>query len=246
VKRGYIVILIVLWSLAFAHFINNKKASETDIVTAFSNDMFLSTNSHIEAVALCGNNYVSEEAKVDIIKSVAGKLGIKDYTLGCASSEKTQDNRLVATSKYANTEIKFVTVKNENDALVKRQYLMIDISISNSLESAVLYRDKVEDILETMNYSAEVTLTHKGNISGNLSLDEKNSITDDIIKSLNAQIVTERRDEKIYTVYAYTEAIDDYVVNGTSKTNVNVAISYDETLNETNIYMATPIINEDY
>ncbi len=245
-KRGYIVILIVLWALAFASFINNVNDEEADIVTAFSNDRFLSTDSHIEAVAYCGNNYYSDDAKKDMLISVAEKLGLEDCQYENYIEDGVDTHSLIKDSKYAITEIKFVTTKNEKDALVTRQYLMVDINILNSLESAVVYREEVENILKEMNLEADVTLTLKGNISGVLSNSEKNSITDDIIESLDGDIVTQRRDSEIYTVYAYSEKIEDYVVNGTSKTNINVAISYDENLNETNIYMATPIMNEDY
>lgn len=242
-KRGYIVILIVLWALAFANYANSREENEVDIVTAFSNDSFLSTTSHIEAVAMYGNMYFSDEAKKDILVSVAGKLGIiEGYYFG---GEKGTV-KLIKQSKYAITEISFVTMKNEKDAGVERQYLMTDISILNSLESAIVYRDKVEEIYEEMELLADVTLTLKGNIGGNLSAIQRDEITDDIIKSLDAKIVTQRRDSSIYTVYAYTEGIDDYVLNGTSKTNVNVAIYYDEIADETNIYVATPIINEEY
>lgn len=54
------------------------------------------------------------------------------------------------------------------------------------------------------------------------------------------------RDEKIYTVYGYSDKTEEYVVFGSTKTNVNVAISYDENSNISKIYMATPIISEKY
>ncbi len=246
-KRGYIVILIVLWALAFAKFIDKRDVEEADIVTAFSNDRFLSTNSHIKAVALYGNTYFSDDAKRDMLISVAGKLGIyDDFKFESSVNEEVISESLIKNSKYAVTEIKFVSVKNDRDAMVERQYIMVDISIANSLESAVVYRDKIENVFEDMELKADVTLTLKGNISGNLSIDEKDAITDDIIENLGAEIVTQRRASDIYTVYAYSEGIDDYVVNGTSKTNVNIAVSYNELMNETNIYMATPIIDEGY
>ena len=63
---------------------------------------------------------------------------------------------------------------------------------------------------------------------------------------MNARIVTGNRTEEIYTVYGYSEDIKDYVVFGSTKTNVNIAITYNELNGETYIYMATPIINEDF
>ena len=44
----------------------------------------------------------------------------------------------------------------------------------------------------------------------------------------------------------HTDKIDDYVLNGSLKTNLNVAITYDEENDITEVYMATPFMNEDY
>ena len=156
-KRGYIVILIVLWALAFASFIDNSKDKEVDIVTAFSNDRFLSTNSHIEAVAYCGNVYYSDDAKKDMLVSIAKKLGLEDCEYENDIEDGTNTHYLTKNSKYAVTELKFVTTENDKDALVARQYIMVDINIINSLESAVVYREEIENILGEMNLDASTS-----------------------------------------------------------------------------------------
>ena len=246
-KRGYIVILITLWILAFVKFIGSEADKEPDFVNAFSNDSYLSTTSSIGVTVYCGNLYYSDEAKQDMLVSVAEKLGISDgYELTSQVEDGKTTKELTKISKYAVTELKFVSVKNEKDEQVTRQYVMVNIDILNSLESAVVYRDKLEEIFAEMNFDADVTLTLKGNIKGMLTTEEKDNITDEIISSLGGDIVSEKKASEIYTVYAYSDKIDDYVVNGTDMTNINVAITYDEILGETNIYMATPIINEEY
>ena len=59
-------------------------------------------------------------------------------------------------------------------------------------------------------------------------------------------MVTGNRDDSIYTVYGYCGKIEEYVVFGSTKTNINVAITYDEQNNLTRVYMATPIISTEY
>ncbi len=246
-KKVYVVILAALWLMALVKFIDNSGNKEADIVTAFANDSYLSTNSSIEAVIYAGNLYYSDEAKKDVLIKLAKELGITEgYTVENCTENANSVVKYVKNSKYAVTEIKFVTVKNDKDEMVSRQYIMVNIEILNSIESAVLYRERVETILAGMDMEAEVTMTLKGNINGKLSSSEKDVISNDIIASLGGEIVSEYREEKLYTVYAYTGKIDDYVIVGKDKININVAINYDELLDETNIYMATPIINEDY
>ena len=49
--------------------------------------------------------------------------------------------------------------------------------------------------------------------------------------------------DEIYTVYAYTEDIDNYVLNGTIKSNITIMITYDNVADVTWIQVGTPIIN---
>ncbi len=89
-------------------------------------------------------------------------------------------------------------------------------------------------------------LKAEGSIEGELNNTEKNNITDEIMKKLEAKVVTGNRDDSIYTVYGYCGKIEEYVVFGSTKTNINVAITYDEQNNLTRVYMATPIISTEY
>ena len=97
-----------------------------------------------------------------------------------------------------------------------------------------------------MDIVADISLNLVGSIDGELNNTEKNSITDKIMQEMNAEVITGNRSESIYTIYGYSEDIADYVVFGSTKTNVNIAISYDEEEDMTKIYMSTPIINEDF
>lgn len=248
-KKAYIIILGGLWILAFISFIGKLGEEEIDIVTAFSNDKFLSTESHIEGVVDYGSVYMTEEDKKNIVFKIAAELGINEgYEYETVREDDVTTTTFLKKARNAITTIKVISIETQknNSVLVLQQYIKVDIEIINSLESAVAYRSELEKIFEKLGMNGDITLTLKGNISGTLSNSEKNKITDDIIKNLDGEIVTQRRDSDIYTVYAYTDRIDEYVVNGSSKTNINIAINYDELANVTKIYMATPIINEDY
>jgi hypothetical protein len=50
----------------------------------------------------------------------------------------------------------------------------------------------------------------------------------------------------MYTIYAYADNIDDYVMYGTTKTNVNIVISYNDVKGVTEVYMAMPVMDSDY
>ena len=92
----------------------------------------------------------------------------------------------------------------------------------------------------------DITLRLRGDIEGELSNSEKNDISDHILENVGGSVVTENRGADMYTIYAYADNIDDYVVYGTTKTNINIVISYNDVRGVTEVYMATPIMNEDY
>lgn len=89
-------------------------------------------------------------------------------------------------------------------------------------------------------------MTFTGTYDGKLSIEERNKITDRFVKDLQANVVVEQRGDELYTVYAYTGLINDYVKSEGNKINVNIAFNYNEKKNKTNLYVATPILNQDY
>ena len=52
--------------------------------------------------------------------------------------------------------------------------------------------------------------------------------------------------DDVFNVYAYSDSIKDYVVNGTTKSNINIVMTYDSNADVTWIYVATPILSENY
>lgn len=228
---------------------NFDTKGDVDIVTAFTNDMFLDTVSSVESTAFYGSVYLEDVDREQILKDTAKEMGIMEpYNI---HYEKTNNGKKVILTKEASSvtsTITLVTVETKVSAIImsQKQYLTIDMEIKNSLQSAVYYRNIVEEINKKMDLSADVYLYLKGNIKGDISYSERNSIADHIIENLNGDIVTENRGTDIFTVYAYTEDIEDYVVYGNTKTNINVVISFNEVTGMTEVYMATPILNIDY
>lgn len=245
-RRKLIYICGILWLFALIQLIvNYEEAKEPDIITAFTNDMYLSTLSTVKATGFYGNLYMSVEDKESLAKTVAGGLGIDDVY------DISTENNKTTLSKYVDgvrTSINVITVENhvEKAVLTQKQYVTIEMEFDNSLESAVYYRDKVEKLFEDMDIGADITLSLRGDIEGELSNSEKNSIADHILENVGGDVVTENRGADMYTIYAYTDNINDYVVYGTTKTNINIVIEYNDVRGVTEVYMATPIMNEDY
>ena len=63
---------------------------------------------------------------------------------------------------------------------------------------------------------------------------------------MGAKIVTEHRDMQLYTIYAYTTYVSDYVMQEDQAVNVNIAMRYNEEEDKTYVYVATPVLGLDY
>lgn len=254
-KKGKaLIILGAVWLLAFAGLINTwlqERESEADIVTAFASGNYINTNGTVSVYANYGNRYLSDEDKKQLITEIASAVGIEgNIKVNTERQPGKEGSASTITASYTNatsntsTDIRIVTIENERpeNAITLEQYILAEISIDNSLESAVHYEKTLRDVFEEMGISADVTLSLRGSVKGTLSNSRKNEICETIIKRLGGQMVIGSNSDELYTVYAYTEDIPDYVVNGTTKSNINIAITYDDAQDLSWIYVATPIL----
>jgi hypothetical protein len=85
-------------------------------------------------------------------------------------------------------------------------------------------------------------LSLKGSVQGTLSNDKKNEICENIIEQLDGELVIGGENDEIYTVYAYTENIDKYVLSGSVKSNINIMVTYDRENDISWIQVGVPII----
>ncbi len=245
-RKKLIYICGILWLFALVQMIMNyEEAKGPDIITAFTSDMYMSTLSTVKATGYYGSLYMNTGDKEELAKNIAEGLGINDvYDLNTENDRTT----LTKTVDGVRTSINIVTMENhvEKVILTQKQYVTVEMEFDNSLESAVYYRDKVEKLFEDMDIGADITLSLRGDIEGELSNSEKNAISDHILENVGGEVVTENRGADIFTIYAYTDKIEDYVVYGTTKTNINIVIDYNDVKGMTEVYMATPIMEEDY
>lgn len=252
-RKKAIITLVSIWLLAFVCLIYtwlNEQSGAGDIATAFATGNYLSTSGVVSVYADYGNKYLSIDDKEEIIKKLAKAIGIEG-NLEIQSKREAEEGRYTGTTSlsvynnYSSTDIRVVTVENEeNEGVVYlEQYILMEISINNSVESAIYYKDKLKETLNTMNVAADVSLGLKGCVQGPLSNEKKNEICEDIINELDGEMVIGGQNDDIYTVYAYSKYIKEYVVNGSVKSNINIMITYDKTNDMSWINVGTPIID---
>lgn len=251
-KAKYTIYVIsVLWIAVIMQIVVNAMLKpERNILEAF-----VSTNSNIsffelEMAANYGNSYLNVDDKKELIYFVSEKIGLNVEDEDIISGDRDESEVYVEKiGKNAETLIKIVSIrKNNQDGTSElNHYIMVNLKLYKNLNSVLKYRDLLKNVFEELNASnIQTTMQLSSNYKGKLSLDSMNSITDGMIKNLEGKIAYENRSEDMYTVYAYTGLLDEYVTSMGTKINIHVAINYDELTDSTNVYLGTPVINGGY
>ena len=253
---------MLLWTAVGAQIVANKVfMKDGDIIGAFMNTNSGLMESTLEITAKYGNQYLTQEDKLSLISFLSNGLGIRfDQQAKNYETTERKETVFVREAKRAKTTIKVVTVNGNSsvDAFAQSsekasgvtQYVMVRLTIYEDANNDILEYQKIikslfEKIKVTQN-NMNTTLQFSGAFAGNLLLETKNKMADRMIDSLNGAVVFENRQDDLYTIYAYTGLLDEYIKVDGNKINVQVAMSYDEENDSTKIYLATPIISGDW
>ena len=89
----------------------------------------------------------------------------------------------------------------------------------------------------------------QGTVRGKLSKEEMKELAQDMFHAMGGSEVLAADSlvsENYYTAYGYTTGIKKYKTINGKRINMNVAVSYDEKKDVTNVIFGSPIVNSDY
>ena len=89
---------------------------------------------------------------------------------------------LSQTSVNGDVILKFIT--HDED----KQYIYIGITLKNGIESAFTYEKIVKQILKDLEMTSAVNVNLKGEINGELDIQEKNALADSLLGEVGAKI----------------------------------------------------------
>lgn len=148
------------------------------------------------------------------------------------------------TAAAADTTICIISMTKDTEAGIKTEhYVYTKIHLKHSTNALTAYKQLLQETFQEMDctdVSATIQLT--GTYEGYLTLDRRNEVTDEILAAMGGEIAYEHREEDLYTVYAYTALLDDYITVEGKKINLHIAMSRDEENYRTIVYLASPIL----
>lgn len=217
----------------------------TSLVSAFSvtNPGFLEAT--VEVTTRFPEEYLDSFDKQQMIRQMAKgiQLTITEEPV-IETTESRQELAYRKSARAADTELRIISLREENgEGEEIKHYLYAKITLKESVETILTYKKLLEETMASLKGTdISATIQLMGEYSGYLTLERKNTVTDRILSALNAEVVYDHREEDLYTVYAYTAALENYIVVENKKINLHIAMSRDEENYRTVLYLATPIL----
>lgn len=247
------IIIAAAWLFVFLKLIVGALFEKnTSLVAAFSVTNPQEISAMVEVTASCPVADLSEEDRLELMEEVADSIGLKlDMEPEWTSTEQRQELRFYKDALAADTELKIISLQIENNAAedadvaatTTKHYLYAKISLNESLDTVLAYKTLLEKTMEELSCTEiSTTIQLVGDYAGYLPLERRNEIAEDILAALGAEVVYEYRQEDMYTVYAYTASLDNYITVEGKKINVHIAMSQNENHYRTTLYLASPIL----
>ena len=260
---------IILWVVGSGVYLAGmERVHSVSISTAFTDSaderQWCELDTYIEGYGKFGVCYLTQEEKEKLVKNIASALGItSSYGLATVYEEEVNTTVLSKNSVNGSVTIKAITQEQQGtdntatedeqaydstteSGLAANQYVYVNITVNNDMDCASSYRELVEGVFDAMGIQGNVNMNLVGSLEGALNSTEKNELADGLLDRLDAKVVTENRDNDIFTIYAYSKGAGSYITIGGSKINMNIAIGYDEEQNRTKVYLASPVNSLDY
>lgn len=247
---GKVILAVVLWVIAIIRIVvygNNEAARET-LVNAFNQIQLNEMTATLECFGYYSDVYLSEKAKETFVKDIGYELGLNYCEVYTERDGELATTGIVKDGKYADTEIKLITHEEKltENVIESHQYVAITIDLGSNIDAAMEYQKILKELFAKMEVDGDVTVNLTGYLEGKADLALKNMISNQLIEQMDAKIVAENRTDDLYTIYAYTNKVEDSIKVSGKEINLNISAYYDETDDNTHFYVATPIINTEY
>ncbi|MDF2486907.1 MAG: putative rane protein [Herbinix sp.] len=240
----------VLWvAVATQMIVNRVFQEDVGITEAFVKTNTEEMQSSIEIAAEYRTGELSAEDKKTLICDLAAKIGLTiDKEISIWEENGRSEYYFYKRAKRAASEIKVISVEQEeDDTVVMKHFIIVRMSIQEGIAGIDKYKNILEGTFNKLEVKdMQITLKYEGNQEGDLTTIQKREVAQLLVDELQGEIALEYDEGDMYTVYAYTGLLKEYVTTLDNKINIQIAISYNEVTNKTRITLATPILSDSW
>jgi hypothetical protein len=168
---------------------------------------------------------------------------------------KNFDSKYKFDIKYLNTKSKNRVILNTKNNLIiiaestnsngkSETYLTVDEDLNKDIDNLINENNNIKNIFNRYNkYIPTICLS--GFFDGRISKEKMNLCESNILKVIDGKEIEKTGGAGFTSITAFTPYIKSNIKN-TKKSNINIAYSYDEASNRTLMWLATPIIMNEY
>lgn len=241
------ILIAAAWLFVFLKLIIGAVFEKnTSLVAAFSVTNPEAVSATVEVTACYPEGELGDKKKLKLLQEVADAIGLTlTEEPEVTKTEQRQEIRFYKDAKAADTELKTISLVTETaeGETTTKNYIYVKITLSESLDSVLAYKKLLEAAMGELSCTEiSTTLELVGDYAGYLTVDRRNEITDKILDALGAEVVYEYRQSDLYTVYAYTASLDNYITVENKKINLHIAMSQNEEHYRTTLYLASPVL----
>lgn len=239
-KKYQIWFLVLVWGMVIMQGILNITAkNDQKLLEAFEASESIPLEGKVIVSGSLGEDKLDNKTKKNLLISLAKQTGLtKDYQI----DTKEEDGVTTMTLKKEGGEegvwLRIASSENNN-------YLTTEVAIEDAQEILVL-KEQLENLLEQKGIKTESSLYVHGDFRKLLDRTEKNAVEEKLIDILEADIVLQYKDEYSDTVYAYSPLLSDYYERNGDKINIQIVLNYNDSGENTQLYLAFPFYNESY
>lgn len=222
---------------------------EEQLITTFSDINFDMKESDINIWSEYSQSYMTKKQMIELGNSIAQKLNLKpEFNSRYIDRDLLKIYEIKKQAKYVNTVIKIAQHIEEvdNNGLRVENYIVVNMTFNNKYDSVFYYKDKIKEIFKEMNLKPNDNLTLTSTYDGKIEKNQMKEIVNKVLHGVSGNIVDSFETEDIYSVYAYSNYIPQYIISNGDKVNIDIALTYNENENLTYLYIAVPVITIEY
>ncbi|MDD3839538.1 MAG: YwmB family TATA-box binding protein [Clostridia bacterium] len=135
------------------------------------------------------------------------------------------------------------TIKHESDS---ETYMLVDVVQNNSYNYIIDIENKILDLYQAFDIQPESTACIIGALQAKADDEQIDQIYRKVFNNLKIENVDAVESGGAFSVTGYTPLIEDSIVLGDHKVNINMACRYNSFEDKTYILLATPLICVEY
>lgn len=183
---------------------------------------------------------------VEIDSLVNEKYNYKYYTKEIIVEEDFGQISYIGQDKEKNNIAIILSSYNNKHELTGETYAYVNIVKSSDFFKKNDIIERIKSIYNKYNSKVEITSCLLGEISNNMSYNDKVKEIKRVLKKVNGNIVDEFSDQSLISYTIYTPYIGEHIKIGKDRINLNLAIRYNEIEGKNYIWLGTPIITVGY